>query len=320
MHAIIRRKATVLLGTGLAVVTLGAAAGPDLTSAVSVENGAGYAAVHDRPDGSDIAYARETARIRIHFDSVLAELRAPVARPLTAAQREARAERIATLHAYRDRGVFPHNHEFLDGWMPYFVDHRGVLCAVAFLLESSGRRDIVDRVAAAVNNVWVPQLAADTAFRAWLDASGLTLDEAARIQVPYIGEPAEQQSVATNRTNNTIAAVAGGLGAASIVWSARAKPGEHRALRSAIGLTAGAAGLAIAASRSEARGEALAVGATAGVIGAGSALMGVRALMLGRGEPATAARQAKASNVTVTPAMLANGDGMAPGLTVNLRF
>lgn len=310
MHTFFRRKALLTLGSGLAVVT----------ATAGIAEGTTYAAVRDATDGSDALYARETARIRAHFDSVLTELRAPVARPLTPAQRAARARRIATLQAYRDRGVFPHNHEHFDGWMPYFVDHRGVLCAVAFLLESSGRRDIVDRVAGADNNVWLAQLAGDTAFRAWLDASGLTLDEAARIQVPYIGEPAEQQAAATNRTNNTLAAVAGGLGAASIVWSARAKPGEHRALRSAIGLTAGAAGLAIASSRTEARGGALAVGVTAGVIGASSALIGVRALLLDRGAPATASNEAKASDLTVAPAMLATGDRMAPGITVSLRF
>ena len=40
----------------------------------------------------------------------------------------------AELAAYRDRGLFPHNHDFGDAWTPYFVDHRGVLCAVAHLL------------------------------------------------------------------------------------------------------------------------------------------------------------------------------------------
>lgn len=70
--------------------------------------------------------------------------------------------------------------------VPYFVDRKtGVLCAVAHLLESTGRRDVVDRVAALDNNIWVAQLAGDTAFRRWLDTHSLTSTEAARIQVPY---------------------------------------------------------------------------------------------------------------------------------------
>jgi hypothetical protein len=129
----------------------------------------------------------EVQRIRVHFDSVLAELPGRDLSGLTPVQRRKRAVLVTTLQAYRDRGVFPHNYDFPGRAVPYFVDRRtGTLCAVAHLLESTGRRDIVDRVARSDNNVWVPQLARDTAFTAWLDANGLTLAEAARIQVPYV--------------------------------------------------------------------------------------------------------------------------------------
>src|SRR5262245_8356563 len=113
--------------------------------------------------------AREIARIRAHFDSVLTELSAYDARFSTAPQVARRQSLIATLRGYRARGVFPHNYDFAEP-MPYFVDRKtGTLCAVAFLLESTGRRDIVDRVAQADNNVWVAQLAGDTALGTWLD-------------------------------------------------------------------------------------------------------------------------------------------------------
>ena len=73
--------------------------------------------------------------------------------------------------------------------VPYFVDRKtGTLCAVGFLLASTGRADIVDRVAGVNNNVYVAELAGDTAFTAWLVEQGITLDEAARIQVPYWGD------------------------------------------------------------------------------------------------------------------------------------
>jgi hypothetical protein len=309
MRPLLRHTALLSLGTAAALVVVASRTG--VASAAS-------------PDASArAAYAAETVRLRAHFDSVLVELRAPVARALTPAQRDARAERIATLQVYRDRGLFPHNHEHFDGWIPYFVDHRGVLCAVAFLLESSGRRDIVDRVAAADNNVWVPQLAGDAEFRAWLDASGLTLDEAARIQAPYIGSPPEQSIMATreDKLNTGLALVSGGLGAASMVWNARARGAEHRRLRAALGYTAGAMGLALAAGRRDSRGGALALGIMTGTIGIGSAAMATRTLMRdGRTIAPASPRASSTASLSVAPAMVATGDRMAPGVTMNLRF
>ena len=125
-------------------------------------------------------------RIRTHFDSVLTGLGSRDLTALTQEQRARRASLMTTLRAYQARGVFPHNYDFPGQDVPYFVDRKtGTLCAVAHLLASTGRRDIVDRVARANNNVLVPQLAGDSAFTHWLSDNGITLDEAAFIQVPY---------------------------------------------------------------------------------------------------------------------------------------
>src|SRR5215212_9827940 len=145
---------------------------------------------HRTPTGKEAGPRRaaEVHRIRLHFDSVLVELEGRGAPGLTASQQRHRAALTTTLQGYRDRGVFPHNYDFAGRAVPYFVDRKtGTLCAVGFLLASSGRRDIVDRVASVDNNVYVPQLARDTAFTAWLTENGITLAEAARIQVPYMG-------------------------------------------------------------------------------------------------------------------------------------
>jgi len=130
--------------------------------------------------------ATEVARVRAHFDSVLIELSAKRDAQLTPWQRDRRAAILATLRTYTERGEFPKNYDFPGRQVPYFIDRKtGVRCAVAYLLESTGRTDIVHRVAANNNNVRVSQLANDTAFTAWVDASGLTLTEAARIQPSY---------------------------------------------------------------------------------------------------------------------------------------
>lgn len=129
----------------------------------------------------------EVARIQSHFDSVLVELQSRDVSGLSDGQRARRADLIRELDVYRQRGVFPRNYDFPGRAVPYFEDRKtGTLCAVANLLAVTGRRDIVDRVVRMNNNVWVVQLARDTAFTHWLDEHGLTLGEAARIQVPYV--------------------------------------------------------------------------------------------------------------------------------------
>ena len=264
-------------------------------------------------------YEQEVERIRIHFDSVLNELRSADVSHLSRDQQATRSERIATLASYRDRGVFPHNHDFAESWMPYFVDHRGVLCAVAYLLQSSGRRDIVDRVAAADNNVWVADLAGDREFESWLDASGLTLAEAARIQVPYIETREEPSASSFNAINTGAAILAGGLGLYSIAWNAGDVKRGNVGVRTALGFTAGALGLAVAASRADADGGDMAVGIAAGTIGLGSAFMATRTV-IGRRYLARQAAAEKASTLSMAPTVTTSGGQMAPGVAFNLKF
>jgi len=166
----------------------------------------------------------EVQRIQSHFDSVLTELGARDVSALTSSQRSERAALVATLRAYRDRGVFPHNYDFPGTAVPYFVDRKtGTLCAVAHLLESTGRRDIVDRVSAMNNNVRVPDLATDTALAGWLEAHGLTLSEAARIQVPYVGppQPVQVQQPTIRRSNAAGRAAVGAASLATFYFSTR---------------------------------------------------------------------------------------------------
>jgi hypothetical protein len=126
----------------------------------------------------------------------------------------------------------------------------GVLCAVAHLLASTGRRDIVDRVARADNNVWVPQLAGDTAFTRWLDAHGLTLAEAAFIQVPYVAPDRGAVAAVAGRSGGYAAASAAAVGGALAmsVWNARSNERGARGWRSAVGLGLGAAALGVGAA------------------------------------------------------------------------
>jgi hypothetical protein len=142
-------------------------------------------------DPEPLARRFEVARLRAHFDSVDAELRHAKVLHFMPSQRRARATLIGWLQEYRDAGQFPRNDRFPHLAMPFFRDGRGALCAMAYLIERSGRRDLVDRVALTRNNAFIAELANDPDLRVWLDSVGLSVTEAARIQPSYWGEEVE---------------------------------------------------------------------------------------------------------------------------------
>ncbi len=124
------------------------------------------------------------ARCRAHYAQVESELRARDVSTLSAAQQSERTRLIDALHAYNQRGQFGRNFVVPLARIPQFVDRGGRRCAVAELLHVSGRDDLVETVELAQNDAWVLDLRTDPDFNAWLDANGLDVFEAARIQVP----------------------------------------------------------------------------------------------------------------------------------------
>ena len=173
---------------------------------------------------------RERARIQAHFDSVVSELRLADVRALESSRRERRAELIAVLEAYRDRGVFPRNYDRPDQPTPTFIDRKtGVRCAVAHLVDYTGRSDIPRRVAATSNHVYVMELGSDTAFTGWLGLNGLTLAEAARIQVPYMGEP-ELPPPPSNPSKAPIGLLTAGSASFAVANLMLNSGGKHRLL------------------------------------------------------------------------------------------
>jgi hypothetical protein len=192
---------------------------------------------------SDTPEHREVVRIQAHFDSVLSELASStVSRDAETSAR--RAALVRTLRAYRDAGVFPHNYDFPGQAVPYFVDRgTGTLCAVAHLLANTGRRDIVDRVARTNNNVWVAELAGDTAFTRWLDVNGISLAEAARIQVPYMETPTGAQ-VARQNAFMILAPAALGTATVTAMMNAMGNADGHSRTTRILGISAGALSVA----------------------------------------------------------------------------
>ena len=130
----------------------------------------------------------ETARIRMHLARTEADLRAHPPQGLSPERAEARKRRLDDLRAYWLRGEFPSNPDFPDSLVPYFIDARGVACAVGHLVIASGRRDFAEQIARTRNHAYIREIE-DPRLAEWAEASGLTLEECARIQPAYGGPP-----------------------------------------------------------------------------------------------------------------------------------
>lgn len=188
----------------------------------------------------------EVARVQQHLLEVEAELLERDLSDLSAEQRESRAQNIAVLRQYRERGIFPHNHDFPERKVPYFVDAHGTHCAMAYLIARSGRADLVERIAGSHNNAYVPDLADDPELIAWLDDAGLTPQEAARIQPSYQGPYFEpEEAVETSYVIGRLAASGlAGLGVGLNFPGDDASPSRWR---SGVGVAGGALAVVLGA-------------------------------------------------------------------------
>jgi hypothetical protein len=188
------------------------------------------------------------------------------------------------------------------------------------LLASSGRRDIVDRVARTDNNVRVAQLAGDTAFTAWLDANGLTLAEAAWIQPKYQGP---SPVVATPNRKHTPVALPVALGASALAgaWNTFANANGQSSVATAIGFGSGLVAVGLGASYIGRESVPRAMSITTAAVGGLSVALSARSLHRHNVIEAAereAARKTKVSDATISPIIPVGGSGA--GGSVSLRF
>jgi hypothetical protein len=274
---------------------------------------------NDLAPSGGAATPMEIRWVRAHLDSVLTELPTHDVGALSAPQRDRRATLLATLKSYRDRGEFPRNYDFAEP-TPYFTDRKtGTLCAVGYLLASTGRRDIVDRVTRANNNVRVHELAADTALASWLDENGITLDEAARIQVVYAQSP-DVQVTRLATLGLTPIALVGSL--VTGTWNATGNSDGHRTGPAVTGIISGVLSVGLGAELSATQGIPKSSGLIMAGVGGATIAFAVRSLVH-RHETAMAIREEQESviihDVKINP-MIAMGRGAAPGVAVSLKF
>ncbi len=133
-------------------------------------------------------------QIQRHLEQREAELRAVEVSALPSAQRQSRMALLDRLHAYSQRGVFPHNHRLPGAQRPFFIDDHGTACAVGQLIIDSGHRELAERIRAEDNNGYLLEMKVD-GLDAWVASSGFTALELAKIQPSYSYYPTQEGRV-----------------------------------------------------------------------------------------------------------------------------
>ena len=124
----------------------------------------------------------DDARICEHLRRAESALRS-ADHDLSPERRRRRERHLDRLAAYRERGEFPTNRRHA-GRTPLFVGDDGTPCAMAHLLED-GREDLVEAVMTEDPTARIEDLPDDHPVIEWVEANGLTREEAARIQPAY---------------------------------------------------------------------------------------------------------------------------------------
>ena len=143
---------------------------------------AGFLALHDR---APTEHDGDHDLVRAHFLYARALLSS---RPATKPELEARrAELLSYFDQYIAAGVTPKN-TYVPWRSPVFIDAKGQICAVGYLIERTAGRDLAEKIAKHHRVAYIEDIAAaEPVVAAWVASSGFTLEELATIQPGYEG-------------------------------------------------------------------------------------------------------------------------------------
>ncbi len=289
-----------------------------MAAIVVLGNGIGWRNAARTAERSPTWREQEVARVQAHLAGAERVLLDADTAHLTAEQRAARAMNIALLRGYRVRGEFPRNIDFPGERQPYFVDDRGVLCAMAHLIACSGRGDIVERVRTTRNNARIKDLTDDPTLVGWLEDAGLTLAEAARIQPEYKYGPDQTRISARYGLASTAASMANG---AAIAWNlAGAWDNPPHRRRGMLGLATSALSIGLGLANVQDDGDVQKLAYWNLALGAVSFGVSTNSLFRESGTPKTSSSvtrpdDSRAASLRVAPML-----GSAPGLQLALSF
>ncbi|MEM7038513.1 MAG: hypothetical protein AAF570_16130, partial [Bacteroidota bacterium] len=126
----------------------------------------------------------ELDRVRTHLRFVEGLLRQQDVAHMSTEMQQKRTTLLDHLRDYWQNGVFPGNYDYAEQRKPCFIDQKGNICAVGYLVEQS-----VDRNAAEhINSEWQYADIADMEtpdLEKWIASSGFSRNEVAMIQPTY---------------------------------------------------------------------------------------------------------------------------------------
>ena len=133
-------------------------------------------------------HASESLRITTHLRYVEHLLRAADTDHLTRRQKKRRAAALDLLHEYWVNGSFPNNYDYPGERKACFRDKDGNICAVGYLVQQTGREDLVEEVEQEMNYFLIAEMESEE-LEKWAKKNGLSLVECAMIQPTYWGWP-----------------------------------------------------------------------------------------------------------------------------------
>jgi hypothetical protein len=139
----------------------------------------------EHPTDPVTEHANHTFRLR-YIESML---RSRDVSDMPVELRAERARNLDRLHAYWTRGEYPVNYEHPTAWEPCFIDTKGAICAVGYLVEQSAGREFAQGIDSRYHFATIKQMNAPELDR-WIATSGLTRAEVVTIQGPAL-EPGE---------------------------------------------------------------------------------------------------------------------------------
>lgn len=126
----------------------------------------------------------EDERIRNHLRNTEITMREKDCSHLTDELKKSREDKIKLLHEYWVRGNYPLNTGFPQERLPFIKDEFDTPCAMAYIIEESGNKELAKLLHKQNNNIFIKDVN-DGPLIDWINESGITKEEACQIQPTY---------------------------------------------------------------------------------------------------------------------------------------
>lgn len=139
----------------------------------------------------ETSFKSDMARIQTHLFSVI-ELMRGEKHHFSQEQLRWRNKLLDELALYAENGIFPVN-RYHSERRPYFIDHLGTHCAVAYLMLQSGSENLAQQIKHSENYAYIHEIRT-AGVAEWAERHGFTLDELSLIQPTY-SIPSDYQNI-----------------------------------------------------------------------------------------------------------------------------